>query len=96
LTACAGGPISTPIAPRAAATARIPGTADPTVSADSVIRQLFAISITLASCAKTTDMLVASRVMQAIDGLDRVISDLRSAIIDEVGTAEQARAGLQP
>lgn len=85
----------TPIPLRAAAPARIPSTPDPAVSADSVIRHLFAISITLASCAKMTDMLVASRVMQAIDGLDRVISDLRWAIFDEVGTSERTRPGRQ-
>jgi hypothetical protein len=61
--------------------------AAPDASADSIIRQLFAISMTLASCAKTTDQHAASRVMEAIDGLDQVMSDLRGAVFDTSGAA---------
>ena len=99
MTAGQGGRNNTPISRSAAATAPTLSNPDPprlaeaqsaarNVSADSIIRKLFAISMTLASCAKTTDKFASSRVMEAIDGLDHVISDVRTAIFDESGTSE--------
>ena len=97
MTAGLGGHNSTPITANAAASAPTLSNSGPPrlaeaqsvardVSADSVMRRLFAISMTLASCAKTTDKFAASRVMEAIEGLDHVISDLRTAIFDNSGT----------
>jgi len=99
VTAGLAGRNSTPISRRSAATAPTPSTPDPAAptkaqpaaqddSAESIVRQLFAVSITLASCAKTTDKYVASRVMEAIDELDHVISDLRTAIFARTWTPE--------
>lgn len=99
MTAGLGGHNNTPITVSAAATAPTlsnPGPSRPSgaqsaardVSADSIVRRLFAISMTLASCAKTTDKFAASRVMEAIEGLDHVVSDLRRAIFDNSGTPE--------
>lgn len=94
MTAEVDGHSSTPISRTAAASGLTPSALGPAApidaepaarnaSAESIIRHLFAISMTLASCAKTTDGHAARRVMEAIDGLDHVISDLRTAIFDE-------------
>ena len=50
--------------------------------------------MTLASCAKTTDKYAATRVMEAIDRLDHVISDLRATIFDGAGIPEPASNDL--
>jgi hypothetical protein len=44
--------------------------------------------MTLASCAKTIDHRVVARVIEAIDGLDDAVSNLRTPIFDESGTLE--------
>lgn len=107
MTAGLDGHDSTSIPRRGAATDPTPGRPDPPAttrsrptardgSADSVIRQLFAISMTLASCAKTTDKFAATRVMQAIDELDHVISYLRIEIFDRAGTPEPRTSPHSP
>lgn len=76
--------------PSVAVTA-VPGTAQlavPSASADAIVGRLFDISMTLASCAQTADKHAATRVLEAIDGLDHVIVDLRTAIFDGFGNPE--------
>ena len=98
-----GPPNRPPLAPGTAATVPAPGIphpAGPTEappggrddSAESIVGQLFAVSLTLASCAKTTDKFVAGRVMDAIDGIDHAIADLRTAIFARPATLEPVPA----
>ena len=93
MTGAIPGPTSTPISCGPAAIDSHmqfgPDTASSTArsgmraaTAHSVIERVFTISMSLAACAEMIDGVAATRVMSAIDGLDQVISELRSVAFD--------------
>ena len=53
--------------------------------ANSVIQQIFAVSLNLASCAHMVDGPVAKRLTTAIDDLDAIILGVRRAALEQLG-----------
>lgn len=75
----------TPTPPDGGADAYAPGHPEMGImieAADAVVHELFAVGLTLASCASMTrGHPVADRLIEAIDRLDTVIHDLRTAVV---------------
>lgn len=49
--------------------------------ADDLIRQVFAVSLNLASCMRLASEVSAERISRSLDGLDRIIQVLRQAAL---------------
>jgi hypothetical protein len=54
-------------------------------TADWVIQRIFAVSLTLASCAQMSDEPIAERLATASNDLDAIVVGLRNAAFEQVG-----------